>query len=115
MKKYFNNVIKDPNDADNIKAIKVILKIMEKFNDIKDCNKEELAVITRSLSILLPEDYFKDYGDTFKIKDSEYKGIIEELGLNDLNDIVIETKNDFDKVIDSLLDVKLEREIAKQR
>ena len=63
----------------------------------------------------LPEDYFKDYGNTFKIKDSEYKGIIEELGLNDLNDIVLETKNDFDKVVDSLLDIKLEREVAKQR
>ena len=115
VKKYFNNVINHPGDTDNVKAIKDTLKIMGKFNDIKDCNQEELAVITRSLSILLPEDYFKDYGNTFKIKDSEYKGIIEELGLNDLNDIVLETKNDFDKVVDSLLDIKLEREVAKQR
>lgn len=115
VKKYFNNVINHPGDTDNVKAIKDTLKIMGKFNDIKDCNQEELAVITRSLSILLPEDYFKDYGNTFKIKDSEYEGIIEELGLNDLNDIVLETKNDFDKVVDSLLDIKLEREVAKQR
>ena len=80
------------------------LKLLEK--DIRGRNDNELITVVNNLGILLDDDYFKDYGTIFNVKDSEYYELMKQLGHNDLNDLLLEQKNNLDQVIDIMNDIE---------
>ena len=90
--------LKDDSRADHT------LKLLEK--DIREMNDNELITVVNNLGILLDDDYFKDYGTIFNVKDSEYYELMKQLGHNDLNDLLLEQKNNLDQVIDIMNDIE---------
>ena len=119
--KVFTNIVSayESNELSNLKAdlkqmaiesknpkmiedCKNIFKIMNNIKcPIKDIPEEQLISMVNSAMNIIPRDYFKDYGSSFNVKDSEYSGIMKELNINDLNDLLIKEYID---PVDRLMD-----------
>ena len=92
-------------ESKNPKMIEDCKNIFKIMNDtkcpIKDIPEERLISMVNSAMNIIPRDYFKDYGSSFNVKDSEYSGIMKELNINDLNDLLIKEYID---PVDRLMD-----------
>lgn len=105
IKSFIREEILNCKDDKKLNLIKSTLKLLNNIKDLKEVDSNILIEVINNLTKLLPEDYFKDFGSTFKIKESECYGIMNELGYNDLNDLLVkEYKADFKEVIEQIFD-----------
>ena len=84
-----NIVIGCCDDNKILKSCKYTLKLLNETKDMKEVDSNIAIILVNNLIRLISSDYFKDYGSTFKIKNSEYFDMIKKLGRNDLNEFLV--------------------------
>lgn len=100
LKTYLKDKISSCNDEKIVSSCKYTLKLLADTTDIKSADANIVLSIVKNLTGILPENYFSDYGKVFKIKESEYYGLLKELGRNDLNEMLVK---DYRATLDEMI------------
>ena len=89
LKTYLKNKIYCCDDNKILKSCKYTLKLLNETKDMKEVDSNIAIILVNNLIRLISSDYFKDYGSTFKIKNSDNFDMIKKLGRNDLNEFLV--------------------------
>lgn len=89
LKTYLEDKISSCKDDKVLSTCKYSLKLLGDTEDIRSADANIVLALVKNLTEILPEDYFSDYGKVFKVRESEYYGILKELGRNDLNEMLV--------------------------
>lgn len=86
-----------------------VLKILNNYKNLQEMNDSELITVVNHISILFRDDYFKNYGTAFIINESKYYRIMNELGNNDLNEMLMNVyKAPFEEVLNNINSIEKE-------
>ena len=97
----------DKSGIEATKKIKIFCNLADEWEKqgITVDNSKVIELVNK-LAKELPIDYYKDFGSTFNFKESEYSGIMKELGYNDMNEMLVhEYKDPFTEVVKSFNDI----------
>ena len=88
-----------------------VIKTLKKYSRIEEMKNCELSKITEILAN--NPSLIKDYGNYFKIKESEWFTILKELRCNDLNDLLVKIIKETEKVEKAFSNNNKEMEIER--
>lgn len=93
-----------------------LINLINNIKDLEGAKPHELLDMVKLTGEVFGADYFNDFGELYKVRESEFVSMMKDINVKDLNELLVsEFKDSIDKVIGSLSEDIQSNEIIKNK